>query len=351
MLTRYTLRKYAVALRTDPFLKLRRHRHRREDELRAEYCGLSVSGRPDTFALYRTLGNDLPPRHTAGQTESNLRFILEHEPQLEACEKRWIVNRIQDPAREEAVLRLLQEFDQPYEHIPFIAGEYQQISLDYSCLPTPDYLESSACRLLTQDQRIRLTLALNRLKTNYIMNVNGARNLALRLGKEDCKWVLPLDGGCFFTAIAWSELTQAIVQRPWYAYFLVPMCRIEDNRRLLDPCFYAQPIDEPQMVFRCDSSEQFDPAFTYGRRDKLELFWRLGVPGPWQDLRDDPWDPRRNGVSPDDGAFAAAGWICRLASGERESSDTKISTSKRFRQRQSAILGMIEQTDAALSRN
>lgn len=350
MLTRYALRKYAATLRTDPFRKLRRHRHRREDELRAEYHALPVSKQPDTFGLYRIIGNDLPPRHTTGQSETNLRFILENEPALERCEKRWIVNRIHDPAREENILRLLEKFDQPYEHIPFIAGEYQQIGLDHTCLPDPDYLESTACRRLTENQYLRLTLALNRLKTNYIMNVNGARNLALGLGKQDSKWVLPLDGGCFFTEAAWSELVQAIVQRPWFPYFLVPMCRVEDNRQLLDPCFYAQPIDEPQMVFRSDSSATFDPAYTYGRRDKLELFWRLGVPGNWQDLRDDPWDLRRNRISPDQGAFSVAGWTCRLVSGLRPSARAGHAQSDRFRVRQTAILAMIKLADTDLAR-
>lgn len=351
MPTRYALRKLAAALHVDPFRQLRRHQHRREDALRVEYQELPVSEQPDTFGLYRIIGNDLPPRHTNGQSEVNLQFILEHEPRLARCEKRWIVNRIHDPEREATILRLLDTFDQPYERIPFISEEYRQIGLDYTCLPDPDYLESAACRRLTDEQHVRLMLALSRLKTNYIMNVNGARNLALHLGKQDFKWVLPLDGGCSFTAAAWSEFTDAIVQRPWYRYFLVPMCRVTDNRQLLDPDFYVQPTDEPQMVFRCDSAEQFDPSFTYGRRDKLELFWRLGVPGTWQGLRDDPWDLRRNRISPEEGEFSTAGWVCRLASGERPGGPAKNVESKRYRQRQIAILGMVEQTDAGLARN
>jgi hypothetical protein len=74
---------------------------------------------PDTFVLYRMLGNDLPPRHEIGQTLANLRFMLDHEPELEACEKRWVVNRIVDPEQEAAIIALLEERGQSYLRIPF----------------------------------------------------------------------------------------------------------------------------------------------------------------------------------------------------------------------------------------
>lgn len=38
----------------------------------------------DTLALYRIIGNDLPPRHSPGQTLTNLRFLLEHEDDFDA---------------------------------------------------------------------------------------------------------------------------------------------------------------------------------------------------------------------------------------------------------------------------
>jgi hypothetical protein len=66
--------------------------------------------------LYRVLGNDLPPSHEIGQTLSNLRFMLDHEPELEACEKRWVVNRIVDPEQEAAIIALLEERGQGYLH-------------------------------------------------------------------------------------------------------------------------------------------------------------------------------------------------------------------------------------------
>jgi hypothetical protein len=84
--------------------------------LRADYRASGLDKEPDTFVLYRVLGNDLPPRHEIGQTLSNLRFMLDHEPELEACEKRWVVNRIVDPEQEAAIIALLEERGQGYLH-------------------------------------------------------------------------------------------------------------------------------------------------------------------------------------------------------------------------------------------
>ena len=52
------------------------------------------------FLLIRIIGNDLEPRHRAGQSRDNLRFILENEPPLPGCGKRFVLNRIVDAAEE-----------------------------------------------------------------------------------------------------------------------------------------------------------------------------------------------------------------------------------------------------------
>src|SRR5688500_10077047 len=71
------------------------------------------------FVLYRILGNDLAPRHQQKQTLRNLEFILAHEPSLERCEKRWILNRIHDEASEKELIRLIEVAGHSYLRIPF----------------------------------------------------------------------------------------------------------------------------------------------------------------------------------------------------------------------------------------
>ena len=79
--------------------------------------------------LSRIIGNDLPPRHSSGQNLRNLRFILENEPDLADCSKRWIVNRITDPDVEKAVIATLEEHRQSYSRIGFRLTDFARAIL------------------------------------------------------------------------------------------------------------------------------------------------------------------------------------------------------------------------------
>ena len=189
-------------------------------KLRVAYVRNGLSLKPNDFVLYRVIGNDLIPRHRKGQSIKNLRFILENETEFRACEKRWVVNRIFDRTQEQAVINLLEEHNQPYLHLPFVASEYRHIGLDTDALP-PGFL--SNCDRVSNIVGIeRAITACYRLKNNYVMNNNGARNAALREGKQRAKWVMPWDGNCFITPEAWKSITTEIKHRPWLKYFAVP---------------------------------------------------------------------------------------------------------------------------------
>lgn len=323
-----------------------------EAALREAYAISPLAAQPDTFVLYRVIGNDLPPRHRNGQSLDNLRFILENEPLLPGCEKRWVVNRIVSPAVEAAVLELLHTHRQPILHLPLVAADYACIPLDRTCLPTPDYLESLRFALFSRcslKYRNRLLGAAHRLKNLYVMNNNGARNAALADGRPRAKWVLPFDGNCFFTAAAWTRLVAEVTARPWLKYFTVPMARLSDNRHLADPDFAPPAREEPQLLFRHDAAESFNPDFPYGRRPKVELFWRLGIPGPWDAWTEESWDQPRRPLSPEAHHVGTAGWVARLFSGvpHLEVSARGI-LGKRGVARQEAILTLLAQLDKSL---
>jgi hypothetical protein len=303
---------------------------------------------PDDFVLYRIIGADLEPRHARGQARENLAFLLAHEPPLPGCEKRWVVNRIADPEEEARVLDLLAAHGQPALRIPFDPAAYARAGWDVSTLPK-GYLAGPACAALDAEARERLTLATYRAKNLYAMNNNGARNAALADGRGRAKWVLPWDGNCFVTAAAWAELCAAVAARPDLRYFATPMARVADNADLRDPGFAPEPTEEPQLIFRRDAAERFDEAFPYGRRPKVELFWRLGLGGEWDRWRDDPWDPPRNPRSPEAGRIGRAGWVARLASGraDLERAD-KTSFLARGAERRAAIRMALDRRDAAL---
>jgi len=323
-----------------------------ELQLRQTYEASPASRLPDSFVLYRIIGNDLPPRHRDGQTLDNLRFILENEAPLPGCEKRWVVNRIVDPVTEAAVLELLRSRQQTFIHLPIVAADYARIPLDLDCLPFPTFLDSLRFKLLSRcslKYRNRTLGAVHRLKNLYVMNNNGARNAALAEGRSHAKWVLPFDGNCFFTLSAWDQLTTAVTARPWLRYFIVPMARLSDNHRLAEPGFTPPATEEPQLLFRSDAPASFNPAFPYGRRPKVELFWHLGIPGPWDKWTEESWDQPRRPLSPEAGQFGTAGWVARLFSGVPQLEVTARGIlGKRGMARQQAILTLLAQLDASL---
>ena len=306
------------------------------------------ASRPNSFVLYRIIGNDLPPRHRSGQSLGNLRFILENETAFPYCEKRWVLNRITNRAIESALLELLHSYRQPVLHIPFVSADYARIPLDFACLPSADYLSSFRFRWRSRYYKNLISGAVNRLKNLYVMNNNGARNAALADGRSRAKWVLPFDGNCFFTELAWNRLVADVTSRPWFKYFTVPMVRLLDNKQVLDNSFSPDATEEPQLLFRYDAVETFNEAFPYGRRPKVELFWRLGIPGRWDSWDDAFWDQPRRPLSPEAYKFSTAGWVARLFSGVPELEVHPLGFSKnRARTRQEAILAMLKELDAS----
>jgi len=316
--------------------------------LRAIYANLPVSEQADDVVLYRIIGNDLPPRHQHGQSLRNLEFIIQHEPEFPNCQKRFIINRMVETDTEKRIVDLLESEGFGYHKLSFDPDAYRTIPLDYACLPGEDksYLSSRAFQRQSSRHKIRLLTAVNRLRNNYVMHNNGARNRALEQGCSEAKWVLPFDGNCFFTASAFEQLYQAIVEQPWLKHFVVPMARIHDNQELLNDSFLPRADEEPQLVFRCDAKARFNEAFPYGRFPKIEMFWHLGIPGNWSYTVEKAWDPARRTLSPEAYQFGLAGWVARLYSGvaHLEASGHRMG-SQRGDARRAAILDILARLD------
>jgi hypothetical protein len=92
------------------------------------------------------------------------------------------------------------------------------------------------------------------------------------------------------------------------------MARITDNDELLGVRFRPEAAEEPQVLFRSDVWIEFDESYRYGRRSKVELLLRLGVPGPWERWwAPDPWEPALPALGGHSG-WRHASWVARLAS-------------------------------------
>jgi hypothetical protein len=320
------------------------------EKLKAEYVEKGLDKMPDTFVLYRIIGNDLYPRHKKGQSRENVQFVLENEPVLKDCERRWIVNRIIDKDEEKAILEMLDKHKQKYVVLPFDASEYSKCTLDLECLPEPGFLSGDKFEKLGPEQQQRLIGALYRNKNNYVMNNNGARNAALRDGRDKAKYVLPWDGNCFMTTASWDLIREGIANNPHYKYFVVPMTRVLDNSDLLRDDFIPDPVEEPQLAFRFDAAEEFNETFCYGRRPKVETFYRLGIPGKWDKWKDDPWDQKRRDLSLEAKQFTVAGWVARMYSGMKElEQDNQQSFKQRGLARLDAIITTLQHVDCMVS--
>jgi len=320
-------------------------------KLRQKYTERRLHLEPDRFVLYRIVGNDLYPRHRLGVSRANVQFILQHEPPLADCERRWVVNRIVDPAEERAIIDLLERHQQSYLHLPFVQEEYARIGWDLDCFADLEFLlnfrssDSPRHFHLSREARSRQS------KNAYVMNNNGARNAALRAGRGIAKWVLPWDGNCFLTEAAWAEIRAAVLAQPYLKYFAVPMARTPANGDVLAPGYRPHEYDEPQILFRRDALEEFDPAFVYGRRSKVALLWRLGVPGVWDKWQFAPWDLPKPSLSPEAHQFATCGWVNRLESGQQalEQNDYEA-RQRRGEARSRAITTLLDRLDEDVMR-
>ncbi len=319
-----------------------------EQRLQEEYRRSDASRQPDGFVLYRIVGNDIVPRHRPGQSRANVRFILENEPDLADCEKRWVLNRIVDGDEERAIRELLESRGQSHFSIPFQKDDYAQCPWDLNGLPRPGYTLSGEFDGLSRTFTDRVNKRLYRHKNNYVVNNNGARNSALADGKSRAKWILPWDGNCFLTVSAWREITEAVRSRPWFPYFVVPMARVNEQSSLVDPRFRPPADQEPQLLFRADSVEAFDERFYYGRRPKVEILWRLGVPGPWDEWAMEPWDLPYPEYCAEAGQFGWAGWVARLPSGKPHLESGPNSETLRHRVRAGAVSAFLSRLDASI---
>ncbi|WP_258609723.1 alginate lyase family protein [Mesorhizobium sp. AR10] len=178
------------------------------------------------------------------------------------------------------------------------------------------------------------------------MNNNGARNKALEIARGRAKWLMPWDGNSYLTPSAFQQIRAAIEANPHFPYVVVPMARIVDNALLLDANYNPPAKEEPQIIFRSDTTELFDEEHGYGRRPKVEMLWRLGIPGQWDQFRDDRWDFPRPKPASNAGLFQNAGWVARLDSGRSHLEIGKAGYKARSISRDEAIVDMLDRCDA-----
>jgi glycosyltransferase involved in cell wall biosynthesis len=295
-----------------------------------------------SYALIRILGNDLPGLHNESQTIDNLNFILSNEAEFDKCEKIWILNRIVDIKKKNQIVKVLNKYEQEYIDVTFNHKVYSKLDFTFEKLPSPDYLTSNKFSKLDDKRKLEASCSVYHKKNQYAMNNNGARNLALKIGKDIADWVLPWDGNCFVTNEAWEEITSLVKNAKNEKYLIVPMHRVADNKDILSE-FVVEPIDEPQIAFHADSLEEFDNDYCYGFKPKVELLRRLGYPGAWDNWAESySWVPRKGIIAKEANMFLNGGYVLRLASGNQKA---RTDDSNRANAREGAIIEFLSELD------
>ncbi len=251
---------------------------------------------PDTrnklseFLLIRILGNDHYPRHSKDQTLNNLRFILENESNFKDCRKLFILNRIFDKRREQDLIDLLERQSIDYLRIPFNAEEYAKTGWRVDEFGGINYFTSKKFNKSTKKSQKRQTIWAIAPKINYVMNINGARNLAIDEGRRTANWTFVLDGNCIFKENDFRLLCSNCIQNTNLPYIIIPFSRLSNNADFFNNNIIARPeYEEPQIGFHFTAREGFNSYLPYGILDKAELFKILGVPGEWTSWGNFPW--------------------------------------------------------------
>lgn len=290
----------------------------------------------------RVLGNDLSGLHNSSQTEDNLKYILENESNFKWCKKLWVLNRIIDNEKLNNIKKILDFHKQEYHEIPFSNDEFSNKGYIYDKLPQSDCLTNSKFIDKSDATKSQYLCAVYEDKNKYLINNNGARNVALRIGLACAKWAFPLDGNCFFTDESLNSIKKFIDESVLERYLILPMHRLGRNTDLSDN-FLVNPVEEPQIGFHFAALESFDEDYFYGFKPKVDLLRRLGVPGVWDEWATRyPWYKESINIAKEANMYSYVGYVVRLASGNIQTTSDDIN---RAVSREASIIKFISSTD------
>ncbi len=243
---------------------------------------LASSESPEAI-LVRILSSDLFPADVEASTLQKLRFILEHEPDHPGLQKRWLLNRIQDPGQRQALILLLNHHRQPWQEIRFDPAEYATCWSDLGSLPKELHPWRAEFANLDSARQAEVHDYIVRSKHLYLRNRNAARNYALLSYLQEAPWVFPWEGDCLLTAASWSVI-RSVLSVPGLAYLAVSVTELEDPVCLMrDPDLPPSPSEclTPQFGFARAARLHFDPLLREGPWMDHPLMKRLALPRRW----------------------------------------------------------------------
>lgn len=198
------------------------------------------------LTILRVVGNELPPRDAPGSKLAALKWLVQTDtsPDVQYV---YLLNRIFDPAYLAQVYEVLQ--GQEIIEFPFDIEKYRKIPA-------------------TPESRIW-----------YAVGINEARNFGIRYCQAQSDFVACLDQECFIPrdelprVIEFIERDQGVYSHVRRHYGLVSKrCHIA----AIPEDYHTVDDAEPMVIVREDTTELFDAALMFGRRDKLALLEWMG---------------------------------------------------------------------------
>lgn len=220
------------------------------------------------IAIYRLIGNDMPPLQRIGQLRWNTQFALDYELNFAGARKRWILNRIWNST----------EFTAIYSSL--LAGGVHRRDILLRCFD----LDTYAGQANDQDKLL------------YLTSQNEGRNAGIIDGRESgFEWSMILDGNTFITNDSWAQLARVFTNATLkgHRYIKIPYHRlhVEQSPASLNTATTMQealinaPIKgESQIAFHKLAPELFTLGDTkpteedkskrkgYGQRNKSYMF-------------------------------------------------------------------------------
>jgi hypothetical protein len=218
--------------------------------------------------MVRIIGNCLPYINDPNQNLSNLKYILENEPEFPNVKKVWVLNRIIDKNMEDRYVKLLKQNNKNYETIPF----------------NKKYFSTMPVKLTNNNVE---DVKKNMKQILYASNINGARNYVIDRFKNECEFTMVLDANIFMNNDSYDKINTVIQDNDETDYILVPIKRISkysdiEDENLIDSLENA----EPQIIFSKNSTLNFNEKIPYGFSNKVELLNLIGSKGSWNGWKD-----------------------------------------------------------------
>ena len=236
------------------------------------------------YTISRIIGNDLPPLHSKDQTINNLKYIIKNEELNSSFVRIWILNRIIDQEKLIEIKSILDSLNEKFYEINFHPNDLRKCNIRNIHHSDIIFNSEYSLNLFPEETKFKLLNQFIKNQNSYLINNNGARNLALKESRKyKTKWNLVFDGNIYIPKKHIHEMISDM-QNFNTDYLVFPMARSQSFQEIefnanLDYC------EEPQIAFNNKCSQKFNNKYVYGAKPKIELFQKILLLDRWNSVR------------------------------------------------------------------